>query len=65
MTGMTKVLSDEEAVSSAESAHQLFFQVMDDLTDVGVHFHAVFHQAAGVKNGAVITAAEGFADGIE
>ena len=38
---------------------------MDDLADIGVHFHAVFHEAAGVEHGAVVAAAEGFADGVE
>ena len=32
---------------------------------VGIDFHAVFHQAAGVQNGAVIAAAEGFANGVQ
>ena len=44
---------------------QLLFEVMDDLADVGVHFHAVFDEAAGVQHRAVIASAEGFADGVE
>ena len=38
---------------------------MNDLADVGVHFHAVFDEAAGVQHRAVIASAEGFADGVE
>ena len=38
---------------------------MDNLADIGVHLHAVFHEAAGVEDGAVIAATEGFADGVE
>ena len=44
---------------------QLFFQIADDLTDVGIDGHAVFDQTAGVQNGAVIAAAKCFADGVE
>ena len=39
--------------------------VIDDLADVGVHFHAVFDEAAGVQDGAVVAPAKGFADGVE
>jgi len=27
---------------------------MDNLTDIGIHFHAVFDEAAGVEDGAVV-----------
>ena len=43
---------------------QLLFEIVDHLTDIGVHFHAVFDEAAGVQNRAVIAATVGFADGI-
>ena len=33
---------------------------MNHLTHVGIHFHAVFHQPAGVENGAMVAATEGF-----
>src|SRR3974390_2668468 len=55
---MTKLSSDERKLSSAESAHQLFFEIVDHLADIGVHFHAVFHQAAGVENSTMIASAE-------
>lgn len=45
--------------------HQLLFEVMHHLADVGVHFHAVFHQAAGMQHRAVIAATKGFANSIE
>src|SRR6266545_8055774 len=44
---------------------QLFFQVMDDLADVRVNFHPVFHQATGVQNGAVVASAKRLANGVE
>src|SRR5277367_4909814 len=62
MTGMTQLSKVEDRESSVKSAHQLFFQVADDLADVGVHFHAVFDEAAGVQNSAVITSAVSFPD---
>src|SRR6185437_3229375 len=47
------------------SAHQLLLEVADNLADAGIDFHAVFHEAAGMQDGAVIAAAKGFADGTE
>ncbi len=51
MTGMAQMSKVEGAsVERGKSAHQLLFQIADDLTDVGVHFHAVFDEAAGVQH---------------
>src|ERR1700722_16472383 len=47
------------------SAEQLFFEVADDLADVRVHFHAVFDEATGMEDRAVVTPAKGFANGVE
>ena len=38
---------------------------MDHLADIGVHFHAVFDEAAGVQHGTVIAPPKSFPDGIE
>src|SRR5581483_9088060 len=47
------------------STQQLLFEVLDHLPDVGIHFHAVLDQPAGMKDGAVITPAERLADRVE
>ena len=47
------------------SAHQLLFQVVDDLAHLRIDLHAVIDQAAGVEDGAVVAPAKGFADAVE
>jgi hypothetical protein len=54
-----------KCLKSISLPHQLLFEVADDLADAGIDFHAVFHEAAGMKHGAVIATAKGFADGTE
>ena len=44
---------------------QLLFQMVDHLTDVGVHFHPAGDKFAGVENRSVIPPPERFADGTE
>lgn len=44
--------------------HQLFLKVAHHLTNMRIHLHTIFHQTTGVKNGAVVTTAEGFANGV-
>jgi hypothetical protein len=46
-------------------SYQLLFQVMNDLSNVRVHFHPALYQTAGVQNGSVIAAAEGLANRVQ
>src|ERR1035437_5206473 len=60
MTGMKGSLKSEgQSPKLKSSARQLLFEVTDDLADVGIHFHAVFEEAAGVEHRAVIAFAKG------
>src|ERR1035437_1517788 len=66
MTGMKGSLKSEgQSPKLKSSARQLLFEVADDLPDVGIHFHAVFDEAAGVENRAVVAPAKGFTNGVE
>src|SRR5437867_5712344 len=49
--------------NSETSARELFFQIADDLADIGIDFHAVLDQTTGVEDGAVVASAKGLADG--
>ena len=53
------------AGEDTRSAHQLLFQIADDLPDARIDGHAVFHQTAGVEHGAVVASAKGFTNGVE
>src|SRR5437667_6441841 len=46
-------------------ARQLFFQIMDDLSDIRVHFHAIFNQPAGMQDSSMIAAAECLSDRVQ
>ncbi len=48
-----------------ELAVEHFFEVVDGLTDVCIHFHAVLYQSTGVEHRAVIPTAKGFTDSAE
>src|SRR5208337_3337012 len=53
------------AGAGSPSPHQLLLEQADDLADVGIDFHTILDEAAGVQDGAVVSAAKGFADGAE
>ena len=48
-----------------KSASELRLQAADYSPDMGVYFHAVFHQAAGVQHGAVVATAKSLANHVQ
>src|SRR5260370_37066113 len=50
---------------SSKSAQELLFEITDELAHVGVHFHAIFDETAGVHHGAMIAPAKSLADVVE
>src|SRR5581483_11509984 len=50
---------------AAASARHLAFQASDDLSHLGVDFHAILDRAASMQDRAMIAATEGFTDGIQ
>src|ERR1039458_6106305 len=59
---MPRCPGPNDSAAERRSAHELLFQVADDLPDIGIHFHAVLNQPAGVQHGPMVATAECVAD---
>ena len=60
-----RTLKRHECCALGASPHQLPFQITDLLAHCGIDLHSAMHHSTSMQDGAVITAAESFPDGVE
>ena len=46
-------------------AGELFLEVTHRVTNIGIHFHPVLHEATGMQNGAMVASAECITDAVQ